>query len=415
MRKLLWKSQNKQKRSLILVGFFVVLMPVTIQKKSKAPLVQERQEKEKQGSLLAFLFSLFLLLAVVLTFKDCVLDANNIPSGSMLPTLKIGDYLFVNKMRYSVRLPFIAKELFVIDDPQRGDIITFLPPQEKQKHYVKRVMAMPLDRIRIREIRGCDLRPKAGHSAGQKKRKDDENKQIFFCKKQYRDINEPIISRIEYREKDSGPWKSYPLEELPKAAAYREFLDSDNEDILPPEIRSSIDHYYPLLGHSLYRETVNGQRHLIIESALSVESSHLCPEIYSSGCIVPADHYMVMGDNRDYSKDSRIIGFIPRARIYGKVLFIYFSINWRDDICGAYWARYREGKSLVNQKQGFHLEDFNAQEQFSLCTQYDFYQKGQGNSSSRPAARIGDYLYHTLRYRLPRMSVRWSRVGTLLQ
>ena len=105
-----------------------------------------------------FTFSLAVLICVVLAFKDCTLDANNIPSGSMIPTLKIGDYLFVNKMRYSIRLPFIGREIWRHDNPKRGDIITFQSPNpSEQQHYVKRVMAIAGDRIRLREIRACDL------------------------------------------------------------------------------------------------------------------------------------------------------------------------------------------------------------------------------------------------------------------
>ena len=85
-----------------------------------------------------------------------MLDANNIPSGSMIPTLKVGDYLFVNKMRYSLRLPYLGTELLRIDDPNRGDIITFIPREETEKNYVKRVIGVPGDRIRIRYLGVCD-------------------------------------------------------------------------------------------------------------------------------------------------------------------------------------------------------------------------------------------------------------------
>lgn len=102
------------------------------------------------------LVSFGILVVLVFAFKHSILDANNIPSGSMIPTLKIGDYLFVNKMRFSLYFPFTYWELLHFDDPHRGDIVTFVPPRDPSKNYVKRLIGMPGDRIRIRNISICD-------------------------------------------------------------------------------------------------------------------------------------------------------------------------------------------------------------------------------------------------------------------
>ena len=375
-------------------------------------------QEDKHPSFLSFVLSLFLLVATILAFKDSILDANNIPSGSMLPTLKIGDYLFVNKMRYSLRVPFLGKEILRIDDPQRGDIVTFLPPVEEGKHYVKRVMGMPGDLIRLLEMGNCELKEymrKTQRLGSQKKLED--SKHSLFCNKGTRHPDEPIITFLEYRKQNKGPWKHYLLEEVSQKLANKELLDSDSENNLPPEYYKNEEYYQPL-SSTLYHETVNNSQHLIVESAAvsSTGAIHLCPEIHGSGCIVPQNYYFVMGDNRDHSKDSRIIGFIHRDRIYGKATLIYFSINWRDDICAAYWRYFREGQSTENHKLGFPLNDFPPEEQYKYCTSYDLRrQEPQTNSSTSSIKTIGAYLYHTIHYRILRMSVRWGRLGTLIE
>ena len=135
-------------------------------------------------SLFSFVISLSVLIFLVLVFKSSILDANNIPSGSMIPTLKIGDYLFINKMRYSVRLPFAGKEIVHIDNPERGDVITFIPPlaAEKDKHYVKRVMGMPGDRIRIREMSACELQKEGRLKLGWMDQSSFSDKKSFGAK-----------------------------------------------------------------------------------------------------------------------------------------------------------------------------------------------------------------------------------------
>lgn len=137
------------------------------------------QETKHIPEFISSTISLFFIIFVVFGFKSSILDANNIPSGSMLPTLKIGDFLFVNKMRYSFRMPFTEGEIFRYDDPKRGDIVTFIPPdraiQEEipidpdqvirkpnqipiignlfAKRFVKRVVGMPGDELRITQKR----------------------------------------------------------------------------------------------------------------------------------------------------------------------------------------------------------------------------------------------------------------------
>ena len=93
-----------------------------------------------------------ILIAVVLALfiRTFVVQAFKIPSGSMLETIQLGDYILVNKFIYGVKIPFVDKTLIPIKDPKRGDIIVFTPPHEPEKDYIKRVVGVAGDIIEIR-------------------------------------------------------------------------------------------------------------------------------------------------------------------------------------------------------------------------------------------------------------------------
>lgn len=391
-------------------------------------------ESGREDSLASMLSigSLALLILVVFAFKDFVLDANNIPSGSMIPTLKIGDYLFVNKMRYSLRVPFAGNEVAHIDDPVRGDIITFIPPYEQDKHYVKRVMGVPGDRIRVRPVRVCELAadlkrnstpaPEAAASLAQEaeQRKAGQLDVTLPAADALEDLcngrparwEEPIVAVVEYRPGDRGPWLNYGPRPLSMDAARAILTDSDNVGVLQPE-QWPEDGYERTLPIVL-KETVGGHDHLVVEKYLPGEASRaeLCPDIETAGCMIPEDRYLVMGDNRDDSKDSRMIGYIERENILGKALVIYFSINWYDEICQEYWDRFRSGGD-EEPSVGFRIEDFPPEDQYTSCALGDT-QTYRRSDESVPAF-FGRYIWHTFSQRIPRMDVRWDRPGTLLE
>jgi signal peptidase I len=93
----------------------------------------------------------FLIAAIVALFiRQFVVEAFKIPSGSMIPTLRIGDHLLVNKFVYGPRFPFTDTRIFSGKDPQRGDIIVFKYPENESKNFIKRVVGLPGDKIEIK-------------------------------------------------------------------------------------------------------------------------------------------------------------------------------------------------------------------------------------------------------------------------
>jgi signal peptidase I len=93
-----------------------------------------------------------IIIAILIAFfiRTFIVQAFKIPSGSMKPTLLIGDHILVNKFIYGVKIPFIRKNLISISEPKRGDIIVFIYPEDRSKDFIKRVIGVGGDTIEIR-------------------------------------------------------------------------------------------------------------------------------------------------------------------------------------------------------------------------------------------------------------------------
>ncbi|QEA40124.1 signal peptidase I [Pistricoccus aurantiacus] len=92
--------------------------------------------------------SFFPVLLIVLVLRSFVVEPFQIPSGSMRPTLKIGDFILVNKFTYGLRLPVINTKVVALNEPERGDVMVFRFPQDPAVNFIKRVIGLPGDRIR---------------------------------------------------------------------------------------------------------------------------------------------------------------------------------------------------------------------------------------------------------------------------
>ena len=90
-------------------------------------------------------------LLIALFVRTFVIQAFKIPSGSMVPTLLVGDHLLVNKFIYGTRIPLVGKKLFVLRKPRRGDVIVFIYPRDRSKDFIKRVIGLEGEKVEIKE------------------------------------------------------------------------------------------------------------------------------------------------------------------------------------------------------------------------------------------------------------------------
>jgi len=104
--------------------------------------------KHGEDSLIGFFASLAPVLAIVLILRSFVVEPFQIPSRSMEPTLKVGDFILVNKWTYGIRLPVLHTKIFDISSPQRGDVMVFFPPHQ-DRYFIKRVVGLPGDKINL--------------------------------------------------------------------------------------------------------------------------------------------------------------------------------------------------------------------------------------------------------------------------
>lgn len=108
------------------------------------------EEAPKEPYLVDLSRSFFPVLAIVLVLRSFLVEPFQIPSGSMLPTLEVGDFILVNKYAYGLRLPVVGTKVFDIGDPARGDVMVFRYPKDGETNYIKRVIGLPGDTVRYR-------------------------------------------------------------------------------------------------------------------------------------------------------------------------------------------------------------------------------------------------------------------------
>ena len=111
-----------------------------------------REDLLREPAIMEWGGSFFPVLAIVLVLRSFVVEPFVIPSGSMIPTLEIGDYILVNKYDYGLRLPVFGTKVIDVGAPERGDVMVFFPPHE-ERYFIKRVVGLPGDVIRYRNKR----------------------------------------------------------------------------------------------------------------------------------------------------------------------------------------------------------------------------------------------------------------------
>ncbi len=108
------------------------------------------EELSTEPLVIGYAKSFLPVLVIVLILRSFLIEPFQIPTGSMIPTLEVGDFILVNKYAYGVRLPIIGTKIMDVDDPERGEVMVFIPPHEN-KPYIKRVIGLPGDTVRYED------------------------------------------------------------------------------------------------------------------------------------------------------------------------------------------------------------------------------------------------------------------------
>ncbi|HUD27194.1 MAG TPA: signal peptidase I [Burkholderiaceae bacterium] len=208
----------------------------------------------------------FPVIALVFVLRSFLFEPFRIPSGSMIPTLQIGDLILVNKYEYGIRLPVLNRTVLDLGHPRRGDVIVFRYPHQPTQDYIKRVVGLPGDRV------------------------DYHDRRLT--------INGSLVQMREIS----------PYFDPGRVQSYLQF----NE----------------VLGDVEHRAIFNEGDGTPIHPALQHTNREAC--VYSAGgvtCTVPPESYFVMGDNRDNSEDSRFWGFVPDRNVVGRAFFIWMNFG----------------------------------------------------------------------------------------
>ncbi|ACE85478.1 signal peptidase I [Cellvibrio japonicus] len=155
---ILWAKPRKQRVSLVDKQFasFRSLpepeagAPATVREdytKAQEAYASAREAAAREPILVEYSKSFFPVLFIVFFVRSFLVEPFQIPSGSMIPTLKVGDFILVNKYTYGIRLPVLNTEVIPVNKPEPGDVMVFFPPHAPDTYYIKRVIGVPGDRI----------------------------------------------------------------------------------------------------------------------------------------------------------------------------------------------------------------------------------------------------------------------------
>ncbi|OOR98580.1 S26 family signal peptidase [Haemophilus paracuniculus] len=224
-------------------------------------------KRGRKNGVTEFFGSLFGVLFVITMIRSFLFEPFQIPSGSMEPTLRVGDFLLVNKFGYGIKDPIFQNTLIEVGKPQRGDIIVFKAPKQPNVDYIKRVVGVGGDRIKY-DMRTRELTLIEG----------DSGKKVVF----------------KYEGGTPNP----------------DFYYHGEMQIERTEI-GSVSHQ--ILNNP---QPFNYAPYFFKQEGLE-----------AGEWIVPAGQYFVMGDNRDNSEDSRFWGFVPEKNVVGKASYIWLSLD----------------------------------------------------------------------------------------
>ncbi|WP_306715186.1 signal peptidase I [Burkholderia dolosa] len=225
-----------------------------------------RDEKLRQPWWLEYTASFFPVILAVFVVRSFVVEPFKIPSGSMVPTLQVGDFILVNKFEYGLRMPITNTKITQGSPLERGDVVVFRYPKDESVDYIKRVIGLPGDTVAY------------------------QDKQLT--------INGQPVPETPLPDYFDDERQNY-------AKQFEETIGNKKNAILnnpavPPFVMGAYD--YP------YRDNCTYNSRGVI-------------------CKVPPGHYFMMGDNRDNSADSRYWGFVPDNNIVGRAFFIWMNFS----------------------------------------------------------------------------------------
>jgi signal peptidase I len=227
---------------------------------------QTRQQLMAQPWWLDWTAGLFPVILAVFVLRSFLFEPFKIPSGSMIPTLRIGDLILVNKFHYGVRLPVVHTKIIDNNEPQRGDVMVFRYPPQPNLDYIKRVVGVPGD-------------------------------EVAYNNKELR-INGQLVPKVA--EEDF-----YDKDTLTYSKQFREEQ-----------------------GGKMYRTLNDAERPAFVPGASDFPFKDQCRyTVEGVVCKVPDGHYFMMGDNRDNSLDSRYWGFVPESHIVGKAFVVWMNFG----------------------------------------------------------------------------------------
>jgi signal peptidase I len=134
-----------------LTGLIWLLDSLLLRRRRMDRAVQKELQRPREPVLVEYSRSLFPILLIVLLFRSFLFEPFKIPSGSMIPTLLIGDFIVVNKFAYGLRLPVVNRKIVPIGEPQRGDVVVFRYPVDPKVNFIKRMVGLPGDTITYRD------------------------------------------------------------------------------------------------------------------------------------------------------------------------------------------------------------------------------------------------------------------------
>ena len=233
-------------------------------------------------------------LIIAIFIRSIFIQPFYIPSSSMEPNLLVGDRLFVTKYSYGYSkhsFPFsppIFKGRLLFNEPKRGDIIVFKTPADNRTDYIKRLIGLPGDKIQF--IDG-DL--------------FINNQQIFRTK----------INKVHGEKINCGKEECIFFEEKISNDITHITIYHNNNNLLKKIDESSFTEIFKFLKNNPW--SIKGIGEIKFN--------------------VPKDHYFFMGDNRDNSSDSRVIGYVHKDNLVGKAQFLFFSSNREEGSIFKFW------------------------------------------------------------------------------